>query len=396
VKIWFLRLSDDNTDTAALKKAKLAPILFRKIPLRKCSFQLNEQQIRDLVSLYYPEPENSAASRGQYAGALIRFLRQVQVGDFIAICLNRSSPLLYGEILEGNLVEFPGIPGSKARPLRWLRNQEIAKIEAAKLSPKATKYSGTICLWEDWDLPDEDEKKKETFYSKPQPGLRQVKFIRVGVDLGCGGRLSRLFPQNYYHFIPIPQHNDPEFCRFTYGDVDAAPKFRSLLSLRRDDILVFYAGLETEPGSPFRRLVGIVAYFVVREIYVIDRNPNKQLGVRAADHPRGIDFVARFGALADKASFQEMIVYCGDYNEHATACSTDALNLVVCGDGKRSRLLEKVEVLAEANSSGKYVLDPKTAGRWGLKPGADLTRCAVRTVDAKMVKTVTKRLFALA
>jgi hypothetical protein len=52
MKIWFLRFSIDNTDAAALKKAKLAPILFRKIPIAKCSLQQDEQEIRELVSKY--------------------------------------------------------------------------------------------------------------------------------------------------------------------------------------------------------------------------------------------------------------------------------------------------------------------------------------------------------
>jgi hypothetical protein len=91
-----------------------------------------------------------------------------------------------------------------------------------------------------------------------------------------------------------------------------------------------------------------------------------------------------------------MLADCGDYNEHATVCASSALNLVVCADRKRSRLLQKVEVLANANSAGKYILDPKIAARWGLKPSADLTRCSVRTVDVKMVNAVKKRLRALA
>jgi hypothetical protein len=341
------------------------------------------------------ESENSAATRGQYAGALIRFFSQVQVGDVVAICLNRSPDLLYGEILEGELVELSGIPNSKARPVRWLSEQEVAKIEAAKLSPKTKKYRGTICLWEDWDVPDEDEKKKQAFYSKPHHGVRQIKSIRVGVDLGCGGRLSRLFADNHYHFIPIPQHNDPEFCRFTYGDVNAAPKFQSLLNLRRGDILVFYAGFETEPGFKFRRLVGIVSYFTVHELYVFDRNLGIQLSIKAATQARGVNFVGQFNMLADKASFQQMIAYCGGYNEHATTRASSALNLIVCGDRKRSRLLERVEVLADANAAGKYILDTKIAARWGLKLGADLTRCSVRTVNAQVVDAVAQRLVAL-
>ena len=53
-------------------------------------------------------------------------------------------------------------------------------------------------------------------------------------------------------FIPIPQHNDPEFCRFTYGDVvsreadKVQTKGRSLMNLREGDMLVFYAGFDSE------------------------------------------------------------------------------------------------------------------------------------------------------
>jgi hypothetical protein len=394
MKLWFLRFSDQSIDRAEVVEARLAPVLFRNIPLAECSLQLSELEIRELVAKYYTDPENSAASRGQYSGALIRFLTEVQVGDVVAICLNRGPDLLYGEVLDGELGEFPRVQNSKARPLRWLQPQEIAKIEAVKVSSKVTKYNGTICFWEDLDFLDEDEKKKQTFYSKPQPG-KQIKFIRVGVDLGCGGRLSRLFPQNYYHFITIPQHNDPEFCRFTYGDVNAATKFHSLLTLRKDDILVFYGGFETGLGVQLRRLVGIFAYFIVQELYVIDRNPGKQLAIKAATHPRGTRLVQQFCTLADKPTFQEMIAYCGDYNEHATIRVSGALNLIVCGDRRQSRLLEKVEFLANATGTGKYILDHRTAAKWGLKPNADLTRCSVRTADPVAVSKIAERLCSL-
>src|SRR5438094_427145 len=106
---------------------------------------------------------------------------------------------------------------------------------------------------EEIDIPDLSESKRRQFYSARDANRhKQVKFIRVGADLGCGHRLSRIFPGNYYHFIPIPRHNDPEFCRFTYGDVvsrgggKVQTKGRSLMNLRTGDMLVFYAGFDSE------------------------------------------------------------------------------------------------------------------------------------------------------
>jgi hypothetical protein len=177
-----------------------------------------------------------------------------------------------------------------------------------------------------------------------------------------------------------------------YGDVNAATKFQSLLTLRKDDILVFYGGFETGLGVQFRRLVGIFAYFIVHELYVIDRNPGKQLAIKATSHPRGTRLAEKFCTLADKPTFQEMIAYCGDYNEHTTIRTSGALNLIVCGDRRQSRLLEKVEFLANATAAGKYILDARIAAKWGLKPNADLTRCSVRTADPLAVSKIADRL----
>lgn len=424
MNVWFLRFSHPATDAPTLKEAKLAPVLFREIPTGHCALGMDEEAIQSLVSRHYPSPGTSSAARGQYAGALTRFLNGVQVGDVVAICLNRDAELFYGEVLEGNLVEFPGIQNSKARPVRWLDGGEANAIQAAGLRPEVTSYSGTICYWGEWDAPDADEMEKRAFYADgPAPGGPPgssdptvhggsvvappsaaagppilIEFIRVGVDLGCGGRLSRLFPGGYYHFIPIPQHNDPEFCRFTYGDVSGATKFRSLLGLRKDDILVFYAGFDPAPATrPPGRVVAIFAYFVVDELYVFHRDPGQQVGVRAANLPRATNLASQFGTLANQNDFQHMLTYCGNYNQHAVVTPSSRLELIVCGRRRRggSRLLEKAEVLAAANPAGKYLLPPAVAAGWGLKPDADLTRCPVRTVAPSMVAAVAARLGSL-
>src|SRR5438067_8712695 len=134
-----------------------------------------------------------------------------------------------------------------------------------------------MCLWSDKiDLPEPAEIEDEGLAPAPSEssGL-VVKFIRVGVDGGRGGRLSRLFPGGYYHFIPIPMHNEPEFYRFTYGSGCDAIRDFSLLHLRRGDVLVFYAGFRPEVGADGKELVsgrdcvGIFAYYVVKKAFLI-------------------------------------------------------------------------------------------------------------------------------
>lgn len=395
MKIWFLRFSLDDgfVSPAQFRREKLIPVLFREIPFKLCSLQLSEDELRELVNKCYDN--SSPGKRGQFAGAMIRFFRDVQVGDVVAVCLNRNPDLFFGEVLKGALRQFPGIKDSKARPVTWLSHGEIKELEVDALPSKVKKYRGTICLWADANLRDEDEKKKETFYQKAKPGIGQIKFIRVGADFGCGGRLSRLFAKKYYHFIPIPKHNDPEFCRFTYGDVNHALKFRSLLNLRKDDVLVFYAGFDEEADKGRRRVVGIFAYFVIREVYLIDRRTKAQTAVKVANLPRGMNLIRDFEQSADKDVFKELIAYCGDYNEHAGAEECDSLQLVICGDRKKSRLLQQVEILADSNAAGKYILSRAVADRWALKPDADLTRCSVRTVASTQAERVKHELETL-
>jgi len=125
----------------------------------------------------------------------------------------------------------------------------------------------------------------------------RVVLLRVGIDTGSGGWHSPLFDDGSFELLPIPAsescepftygtycgrngrpileylprrlhnrlsnkrlHLDPEFSSFTYGD-PTQPKAR-LRTLTKDDILVFYAGLQritsTEPPALY-----IVGYFNV-------------------------------------------------------------------------------------------------------------------------------------
>jgi predicted Mrr-cat superfamily restriction endonuclease len=109
MKIWFLRVAVDDMPISAsqLRTRRVVPVLFRDIPLSECSLDLSEDNVRALVDRHYTG--SSAGTRGQVAGSLLRFFHQVQVGDVLAVCLNRNPNLLFGEVIDGSLSEFPGI-----------------------------------------------------------------------------------------------------------------------------------------------------------------------------------------------------------------------------------------------------------------------------------------------
>jgi len=107
----------------------------------------------------------------------------------------------------------------------------------------------------------------------------QVGMLRVGIDTGAGGMQGPLFRDGTFEYIPIPDgygedertygntigrhgnklidyfpesrkdtmqnqaiHFDPEFATFTYGD--PTPPKAGLRHLEKDDMLIFYCGLE--------------------------------------------------------------------------------------------------------------------------------------------------------
>jgi hypothetical protein len=129
----------------------------------------------------------------------------------------------------------------------------------------------------------------------------KVAMLRVGIDLSSdtGGIYGPLFEDNTFKFIPIidkdcvdertygnyrnlvehfppgrqnkmrnqSMHVDPEFETFTYGDcprpISSRNPKRSLRNLKKDDMLIFYCGLEKRhiPGD---RALYLVGYFEVK------------------------------------------------------------------------------------------------------------------------------------
>ncbi|WP_369597727.1 hypothetical protein [Bordetella genomosp. 5] len=102
----------------------------------------------------------------------------------------------------------------------------------------------------------------------------KILFLRVGIDRGCGGRLSPLESDLSFEYVHIPErapvhnalrfgdipsrrggllpqaigldapaHHDPEFVTYSYGE-PSHPKRSQLLTLNRGDYLVFYAGFQ--------------------------------------------------------------------------------------------------------------------------------------------------------
>ena len=137
-----------------------------------------------------------------------------------------------------------------------------------------------------------------------EDGARKVLFLRVGIDLGCGGTLGPIFPDGTFEYVPIPEnpqyvsprsvyyhdlparhggtlayyvprryqeaaaHYDPEFETFTYGD-PARNKRAQLLRLDDGDLLVFYAGLRPVESPTVSRLY-IIGYFTVASVESVD------------------------------------------------------------------------------------------------------------------------------
>lgn len=219
----------------------------------------------------------------------------------------------------------------------------------------------------------------------------QVKFIRVGVDSGCGQRHSRLFRGGYYHFIPIPKHNDPEFCRFTYGQPATPPKGNSLLKLRRGDYLVFYASFAKDGAQRDDRILAIFGFLRVEKIFLFGKVGKKLRAVEIADEPRNYEARNRFRKDSRTKTFNAL---CKDYHgwsEHVEEDPGDELQIVVCGDLKKSRLLKRVALLAKRDSkTGNFYPSAKTASTYGLNEKHDFTMSVIRNVspeDARKVAT---------
>lgn len=125
----------------------------------------------------------------------------------------------------------------------------------------------------------------------------QILFLRVGIDRGCGGRLSPIEADRSFEYVPIPEgapvhnalrygdipsrrgstlaqvigldapaHYDPEFVTYSYGE-PSHPKRSQLLTLNRGDYLVFYAGFQGDGITTGTCCV--IGYFVVHAIHAM-------------------------------------------------------------------------------------------------------------------------------
>lgn len=178
--------------------------------------------------------------------------------------------------------------------------------------------------------------------------------MRIGIDKGTDGALAPIFYDSSFEYIPISEgdsestedrtykntigmtgksfstylpkrienrtmHFDPEFETFTYGDPTSKRKF--LLKLKKDDLLVFYAGLSPFQNNNHKIALYIIGYFTIGRI---------------------IDF--------NQLSHKEIEEYYHLYPKNAhLKRSYDTEDLVIAvGDKSRSRLLNKAILISES------------------------------------------------
>jgi hypothetical protein len=70
-------------------------------------------------------------------------------------------------------------------------------------------------------------------------------------------------------------HLDPEFESFTYGD--PTNKNASLRKLKKDDLLVFYAGLKPYDTKKYEEGLYIIGYFTVKEVLDFDQMTDSEI-----------------------------------------------------------------------------------------------------------------------
>jgi hypothetical protein len=131
----------------------------------------------------------------------------------------------------------------------------------------------------------------------------KAMLLRIGIDSKTGGALGPIYDDGSFEYIPIPEgweieerktyrdiigrkgkplseflpdeiadcvaHCDPEFETCTYGD-HSSPKRSLLLKLEKNDLLVFYAGLDPYKNVKYERGLYLIGYFLVLD--VIDFN----------------------------------------------------------------------------------------------------------------------------
>lgn len=218
-----------------------------------------------------------------------------------------------------------------------------------------------------------------------QGGATNILLLRVGIDLGCGGTLGPIFPDDTFEYVPIPEnpqyvsprsvyyrdlparrggtlaqyvpgryreaaaHYDPEFETFTYGD-PTRNKRAQLLRLDDGDLLIFYAGLRPVGSRAASRLY-IIGYFTVASVDGID--PTNPWPPTNASHLLG--------------------------NAHLRRDRPDHELVVVCGHARTSKLLDQAVVISDEAQRAT----PETEKRLGIR--GSLKRAIGRWVPSEHI-----------
>jgi len=222
--------------------------------------------------------------------------------------------------------------------------------------------------------------------------------LRVGIDKGTDGCLAPIFEDSTFEYIPLseseetsekrtfsnvkglkgqflsvylPQkikdrklHFDPEFETFTYGDKGSKAKW--LLKLEQDDLLVFYAGLTPYKHEKHEEALYIIAYFKVRKI-------------------------VNFSGV----SKEEKEVYSKKYINNAHIKRKNDLEdlVIVTGDKRRSRLLDKAILISEKRLNkigrGYHALSYKMEEKLGIS-GSIQRSIPPRFIDVKNIDNLLK------
>lgn len=191
----------------------------------------------------------------------------------------------------------------------------------------------------------------------------KAMLLRIGIDSTAGGALGPIFGDGSFEYIPIPEgweseerktyrdiigrkgkplseflpsaiadcvaHNDPEFLTCTYGD-PTSPKRSRLLKLEKNDLLVFYAGLDPYKNVSYERGLYIIGYFLVDSV---------------------IDF--------NKSNDVEIENYYSIYKNNAHLKRNNSISdlVMVVGDKNQSRLLDKAIKISRLRNNikgGRY------------------------------------------
>ncbi|NQE45486.1 hypothetical protein C5S31_05640 [ANME-1 cluster archaeon GoMg2] len=195
--------------------------------------------------------------------------------------------------------------------------------------------------------------------------------LRVGIDKGTGGALGPIFEDDTFEYIPIPEkssntkenrtykdlfdrygnslstylpevignkviHFDPEFETFTYGDPTS--KRNALLQFKKDDLLVFYAGLtQYKKNDEYKKGLYIIGYFTVEKVIDFCKLTDENVERCFQRYPNNAHLKRSY------ESKQEMREITGE-----------RLGLVmVVGDKKGSEILKKAILISEPRKDKK-------------------------------------------